>query len=110
MASAMERLRAYREAGAQGVFAPGLRDRGLIAEAVRTVNAPLNILAVPESLSVQELKALGVKRISVGSGPMRACLGLTARIAKELFDCGTYQSLTEHQYTYTEANRLLARK
>jgi 2-methylisocitrate lyase-like PEP mutase family enzyme len=44
---------------------------------------------------VGELERLGVRRVSVGSGPMRATLALTARIARELLDAGTYASFSD---------------
>ena len=108
---AIERLRAYRAAGAHGLFAPGVKDAALIGELAAALDdAPLNILAGPGCPSLAEMKKLGAKRISVGSGPMRACLGLVTRIAKELQSSGTYQAITEGQYPYSEANRLLERK
>jgi 2-methylisocitrate lyase-like PEP mutase family enzyme len=110
LATAMERLKAFREAGADCLFAPGLKDSVAIAKLVSGVDAPLNILACPGYPTLAEMKKLGVKRVSVGSGPMRACLGLTARIAQELQNTGTYQTLTEGQYPYSEANRLLERR
>jgi 2-methylisocitrate lyase-like PEP mutase family enzyme len=110
LAMAVERLRAYRAAGADGVFAPGLVDANIIAQLVSSVDAPLNVLGGPGAPGLAEMKKLGVKRISVGSGPMRACLGLVTRIARELQEHGTYQSITDGQYPYSEANRLLDRK
>jgi 2-methylisocitrate lyase-like PEP mutase family enzyme len=107
---ALERLQVYGEAGAQCVFAPGLKNAGVIKQLTAALKTPLNILAGPGFPSVKEMKDLGVKRISLGSGPMRACLGLIARIAQELQNSGTYQAITEGQYPYSEANRLLERK
>jgi 2-methylisocitrate lyase-like PEP mutase family enzyme len=110
-AQAIERLRAYRAAGAHGLFAPGVKDAALIRELVSLLeDAPLNILAGPGCPPLGEMRKLGVKRVSVGSGPMRACLGLVTRIARELQDSGTYQTMTEGQYPYSEANRLLERR
>jgi 2-methylisocitrate lyase-like PEP mutase family enzyme len=106
MSRAIERLRTYREAGAQCVFAPGLKDPKAIAELTAALNSPLNILAGPGLPDLSQMKSLGVKRISVGSGPMRACLGLVTKIAQELQNSGTYQAITENQYPYSEANRL----
>lgn len=106
----IERLGAYSQAGAQCVFAPGLKDSRLIGQLTAAVKTPLNILAGPGFPNVKEMKDLGVKRVSLGSGPMRACLGLVARIAQELQNSGTYLAITEGQYPYSEANRLLERK
>ena len=50
---------------------------------------------------------LGVARVSVGSAPMRATMGLMRRIAEEIRDSGTYTAMLEGAITYTEANELL---
>ncbi|MGD1092534.1 MAG: isocitrate lyase/phosphoenolpyruvate mutase family protein [Bryobacteraceae bacterium] len=104
----VERLNAYRAAGADSLFAPGVRDPSTIARLARAVQGPLNILAQPGSPSVGELEAMGVARVSVGSGPMRATLGLVARIAQELRDYGSYESFTAGAIPYAEVNLLLS--
>jgi 2-methylisocitrate lyase-like PEP mutase family enzyme len=103
---ALRRLVAFREAGADCVFAPGLKDAETIGRLVKAVACPLNVLAGPGSPSIPELAALGVARVSVGSGPMRATLGLLRRLAEELKSSGTY-SATEGAVPYAEVNRLL---
>lgn len=108
--AAIERLKAYRQAGANCLFAPGVKDPTVIAELVSAIDGPLNMLAGPGFPSLAGMKELGVKRVSVGSGPMRACLGLITRIARELQTSGTYQAIMDGQYPYSEANRLLERK
>lgn len=107
---ALDRLKTYAQAGAQCVFAPGLKDPALIRQLTAELDTPLNILAGPGFPTVSEMKALGVKRISLGSGPMRACLGLVARIARELQSRGTYEAITTGQYPYSEANRLFEKQ
>jgi 2-methylisocitrate lyase-like PEP mutase family enzyme len=92
---ALRRLQAFREAGADCVFVPGLRDTSTIGRMVRDLRCPVNILAVPGSQSVSELAALGVKRISLGSGPMRASLGLLRRLAEELKSSGRYDAMSD---------------
>src|SRR5467141_153973 len=72
------RLRAYRQAGADCLFAPGVRDGETIGKLVRALDAPLNILLQPGGAGVSELEKLGVARASLGSGTARAALG-TAR-------------------------------
>jgi 2-methylisocitrate lyase-like PEP mutase family enzyme len=89
----VRRLLAYRDAGADCVFAPGLRDSATISRLVRDVQCPLNILAGPGSPSVPELEKMGVARVSLGSSPMRATLGLLSRLANELKTKGTYESI-----------------
>ena len=84
-------LQRFRDAGADCVFVPGVRDAETIGRMVADLRCPVNILAVPGSPSVSELAALGVKRISLGSGPMRAAMGLLRRLAEEVKTTGTYQ-------------------
>jgi len=102
-----ERLNAYREAGAESLFAPGVKDADTIGKLVRAVKGPLNILGGAGTPSVAELEKLGVARVSLGSGPMRASMGLTSRIAKHIRDKGTFEIMTEGAMSYIDANRLL---
>jgi 2-methylisocitrate lyase-like PEP mutase family enzyme len=106
----VERLRAYREAGADCLFAPGLKDPDTIAKLVRAVSGPLNILLMPGMPTLRELENMGVARASAGSGVMRATLGLTRRIAKEMLEAGTYASMLEGTVPFAEVNELLARE
>jgi 2-methylisocitrate lyase-like PEP mutase family enzyme len=66
----------------------------------------VNILAGPGVPSIPELAKLGVKRVSYGSGPHRAAMGLLRRIASEAKTSGTYQALTEGAVPYEEINGL----
>jgi 2-methylisocitrate lyase-like PEP mutase family enzyme len=105
----IDRLQAYQKAGASGAFAPGVKNSQTIRKIAGALEIPLNVLAAPGSPSLSELRELGVKRVSVGSGPMRACLGLITRMAQEFKNSGTYQTMIDGQYPYSEANRLFAR-
>jgi len=105
-AEAVRRLVAFRDAGADCVFAPGLKDAETIGRLAKDVECPLNILAVPGTPSVAELEKLGVRRLSVGSGFMRATLGLLRRAADELKSAGTYSSLADG-VPYADVNKLL---
>jgi 2-methylisocitrate lyase-like PEP mutase family enzyme len=106
---AVERLNAYRKAGADSLFAPGVRDAETIGRLAKAVNGPLNILATAGVPNMAELERLGVRRVSVGSGPMRAAMGLTQRIAKELKDDGTFAAMTDGAMPYKEANELFTK-
>jgi 2-methylisocitrate lyase-like PEP mutase family enzyme len=97
---------AYRDAGADCVFVPGLYDAETIGRLVRDVKCPVNILGGPGSPSVPELEKLGVARVSVGSSPMRATLGLVKRIGEELRLSGTYTTL-EGGIAYGDVNKML---
>ena len=108
LSHAVRRLNAYRAAGADCLFAPGVTDRGTIATLVREVGGPLNVLAGPGCPPVPELEALGVRRLSLGSGVIRATLGLVRRIAGELLGPGTFTTLLGEQVPpHAEVNRLL---
>ena len=105
----VERLRAYRQAGADCLFAPGIRDRGTIAKLVQALAAPLNVLVSPGCPPLAELQKMGVARASVGSGLMRATLGVVRRVGKELLETGTYSSLFDDTVPFPELQRLLTR-
>jgi 2-methylisocitrate lyase-like PEP mutase family enzyme len=107
---AVARLRAYRAAGADCLFAPGVSEAETIGRLVAALEGPLNVLAVSETPPVSELERLGVRRVTLGSGPMRATLGLLRRIASELRMEGTYRSFTEGAVSYAEANALFERQ
>ncbi|MGA9813267.1 MAG: isocitrate lyase/phosphoenolpyruvate mutase family protein [Terriglobales bacterium] len=103
---ALRRLSAFRDAGADCVFVPGVRDPETIARLVNDLQCPVNILAGPGVPPVPELHKLGVARVSLGSGPMRAALGLLRRMAEELKLAGTYSTL-EGAIPYAELNRMM---
>ncbi|HZD13311.1 MAG TPA: isocitrate lyase/phosphoenolpyruvate mutase family protein, partial [Candidatus Binatus sp.] len=89
----INRLQAFQEAGADVLYAPGLTTKDEIAAVVRSVKRPVNVImgrktGVPMSLA--ELSALGVKRISVGSALARTALGALYRAAKEMKEQGTF--------------------
>jgi 2-methylisocitrate lyase-like PEP mutase family enzyme len=105
----VERLRAYRAAGADCLFAPGVRDLATIERLVKAVGAPLNVLIQPGSPTIAELEKIGVARASAGSAVMRATLGLARRIGKELREQGTYASLFDGSIPFDEINGLMAR-
>jgi 2-methylisocitrate lyase-like PEP mutase family enzyme len=88
----IRRLQAFQEAGADVLYAPGLTTKDEIAAVVSAVDRPVNVLGGigKTPLSMAELSALGVKRVSIGSGLARAAAGAFLRAAKELHDQGTF--------------------
>jgi len=102
----IKRVLAYRDAGADCVFVPGLKDADTIAQLVKDAQCPINILAGPGSPSIHELEKLGVARVSLGSAPMRATLGLLQRMADELKTSGTYAAL-EGAPAHGDVNKML---
>jgi len=103
---AVQRLVAYRDAGADCVFLPGLIDAETIGRVVKDLQCPVNILTGPGAPSIPELERLGVARVTVGSAAMRATLGLVKRIAEELKSSGTYANL-EGGMAYADLNKML---
>lgn len=93
----IRRLEAYRDAGADVIYAPGLRTPSEI-ERVVAIGAPVNVLAIPGTPTIPELAELGVARVSVGSLFAWAAYGALVDATAELFGPGTS--------TYT--NRLLS--
>jgi 2-methylisocitrate lyase-like PEP mutase family enzyme len=104
--AALRRLAAYRDAGADCLFVPGLQDVATIGRLVKDLQWPINILVGPGAPAVPELAKIGVARVTVGSGAMRATLGLARRIAVELKDSGTYEAM-EGAIAYADLNRMM---
>ncbi|HXL71926.1 MAG TPA: isocitrate lyase/phosphoenolpyruvate mutase family protein [Rhizomicrobium sp.] len=88
----IKRLQAFEKAGADVLYAPGLRSREDIARLVGALTRPVNVVMGLSGvqLSLDELSAIGVKRISVGSSLARAALGAFMRAAREMHDKGTF--------------------
>jgi 2-methylisocitrate lyase-like PEP mutase family enzyme len=90
----LRRLQAYEAAGADVLFAPGLTRaediRTVCASLTKPVNALMGLKGLAEAFSVASLAALGVKRISLGSGLARAALGAFSRAAREVRERGTF--------------------
>jgi len=87
---AIARLQAYQEAGADALYAPGLRDIADIRAVVSSVDLPVNVLAVPGVPPIAELAEAGVQRVSIGSSFAWVAYGALVRAANELRDAGTY--------------------
>lgn len=86
------RLQAYQEAGADVLYAPGLHSKQDIEAVVSSVDRPLNVVMGLQGvqLTLDELSAIGVRRVSVGSALCRAALGAFLRAARELAEHGTF--------------------
>jgi 2-methylisocitrate lyase-like PEP mutase family enzyme len=106
----IRRLQAYQEAGANVLYAPGLRTKEEISEVVRSVNRPVNVLMGLKgvSLTLEELSAIGVRRISVGSGLYRVALAAFLRAAREMKDAGTFTAMSNEPLYGSDIGKLLA--
>jgi 2-methylisocitrate lyase-like PEP mutase family enzyme len=106
----VERLHAYREAGADCLFVPGLCDRETIAKLVKALGVPINILASQGCPSLDDLEKMGVARVSAGSSAMRAAMGAFQRVAKDWLAHESYDSLHQVTVPYAELNQMMARR
>jgi 2-methylisocitrate lyase-like PEP mutase family enzyme len=85
----IERLQAYQAAGADVLYAPGLRTMEEITSVVGAVDKPVNVLPGPD-MTFEQLSAARVKRISVGSGLSRVALGAFMTTARDMKEKGTF--------------------
>lgn len=85
----VQRLIAYRDAGAYVVYAPGLVSAEDIERVVSETGAPVNVLAHPFGPTIEELGALGVRRVSTGSALFNAARRTLREAAREMMDHGT---------------------
>lgn len=105
----VRRLEAYAEAGADVLFAPGLTTREEIVTVVKAVAPkPVNVVVGlgMTGLSLNDLEALGVKRVSLGSSLARAAYSGFLRAAEELHNKGTF-GFTQGLTSYSEINKIL---
>jgi len=91
-AEAVSRANLYRESGADYLFVPGVKDAETIAALVREIDGPLTVVMglTGALLSVADLQALGVRRISIGGSLARATFGLIRQAAREMREQGTF--------------------
>ena len=106
----VERLRAYRDAGADCLFAPGVYERETIVKLVEAVAAPLNILMTPQCPSLAELEKMGVARVSAGSAVMRAALRVVRQIGKEMLESRSCETLFAGAIPYADLNGMMGRQ
>ncbi|MFH8926938.1 isocitrate lyase/phosphoenolpyruvate mutase family protein [Streptomyces pristinaespiralis] len=95
LAETLDRARRYVDAGADGIFVPGVTDTATIAALAKDISVPLNVMAGPGAPKVVELGDLGVARVSLGSGVAQAAYAAARRAARELLDSGGYDSLAD---------------
>ncbi|MFI7676865.1 isocitrate lyase/phosphoenolpyruvate mutase family protein [Actinophytocola sp. NPDC049390] len=101
------RAKAYVDAGADGVFVPGVHDPDVIAELVSRIPAPVNVMAGPGAPPVAALAELGVRRVSVGPAHAVAAYSLVAAAAAEILGDGTYDK-SDAALTFGDLNTSFA--
>lgn len=97
----------YRDAGADGIFVPGLADKDEIRAVVAGAGLPLNLLVRPALPGAVELRALGVRRLSAGSDLAEAALGRIAALAVRFLKDGESGPLSEGALPYAEVQALM---
>lgn len=105
---AITRAERYMEAGASGVFVVGELSKSVIRQLAEAIDAPLNVLAGQVTLPFAELEELGVARVTFGSGPMRAAMGLAVKMAREWKEAGTFATMSDIGMPFADAGKLFA--
>lgn len=106
---AVRRSLAYRAAGADCIFLMGLKDRETIARLVREIGCPVNIMTGHGAPAISELAAIGVARVTFGTGMMRATLPTIQQIAQELRATGHCDLLEQAAFTHATVNQLFTK-
>jgi 2-methylisocitrate lyase-like PEP mutase family enzyme len=104
----LARAKRYRDAGASGIFVPGVVDPGEIRTIAAAVGLPLNVLAWPGLPPAAELAHLGVRLLSAGSGITEAVWGRAATLARAFLEDGRSDPLAEGAMSFGEINALVA--
>jgi 2-methylisocitrate lyase-like PEP mutase family enzyme len=103
----IKRLKAYEEAGANVLFAPGVSSLDDLRRLIRSVGLPVNVIGGGK-MEIGELAGIGVKRISTGGALYRAALTGVARAAEEMRDKGTFSVLSE-AISHVDSGAIVAR-
>jgi 2-methylisocitrate lyase-like PEP mutase family enzyme len=107
VAETLKRAALYQAAGADGLFAAGVTAEYEIAALCQGTSLPVNVLGLPGLPSPEELKALGVRRLSAGSGIAEFLYGAMASLAQSFLQTGKLDTRHLKAFTYGEVNALL---
>jgi len=110
MAEVLSRAKLYRNAGASGLFVPGLREPGEIKAITADAGLPVNVMAWPGLAGAADLAQLGVRRLSAGSGIAQALWGKAATLAGDFLKTGRSDPLGEGAMTYADINALFGKR
>lgn len=105
--ASLARARRYRDAGADGIFVPGMIDPGEIKTFAGSIDRPFNVMARPGLPPAAELARLGVRRLSAGTGVAQGAWGRAAALARGFLAEGRSEALSEGAMTYPELNALM---
>jgi 2-methylisocitrate lyase-like PEP mutase family enzyme len=110
VAETLARAKLYRNAGASGIFVPGVRDPGEIRAIAADAGLPLNVMAWPGLPPAADLAQLGVRRLSAGSGIAQALWGKAAALADDFLKTGKSDPLGEGAMAYPAVNALFGKQ
>jgi 2-methylisocitrate lyase-like PEP mutase family enzyme len=110
VAETLARARLYRNAGASGLFVPGLREAGEIKAIAADAGLPLNVMALPGLPAAAELAQLGVRRLSAGSGIAQAVWGKAAALAGDFLKSAKSEPLGDGAMAYSAINALFTQR
>jgi len=105
----IDRAARYRDAGADGIFVPGLCETSAIKAIVSEVKIPVNVMAYPGLPSAKELKKLGVHRLSSGTGIPQTIWRHAAELAKGFLATGDSKAMFKNSMAYSKLQELFAR-
>ncbi len=106
----LSRAKLYRNAGASGLFVPGLREPSEIKAVAADAGLPLNVMAWPGLPAATELAQLGARRLSAGSGIAQALWGKAASLAGDFLKAGKSEPLSEGAMSYADINALFGKR
>ncbi|MFS8974502.1 isocitrate lyase/phosphoenolpyruvate mutase family protein [Cupriavidus necator] len=103
----IRRGKLYAEAGADGLFLPGILQTDHISEVAHEVSLPLNVMAWPGLPDAPGLAKLGVRRLSAGSGISQVSFGATETVAREFLKSGRSEALSPNSMAYGKLQELI---
>lgn len=107
---AIKRGKAYHKSGADCIFIPGALEECDLLKLIENIPSPINILATPKTNNLEDLKRMGVRRLSLGSAPVRSAYSNLIETTKQIMDDNKISKLLDHDFSYEIANKLFARK
>jgi len=105
--SAIKRVKAYEEAGADCIFIPGVTNIDTIKNFREKISCPINLLVGSDTPSLNELSKIGIERVSSGSAPFRATITLLKEISEAIMFHGNFKPMIDDVITYDDMTELL---
>lgn len=105
--SAIDRAKAYQQAGADCIFIPGVTNLDTIEKLRQEISAPMNLLVGPNMPTLNQLSEIGIERVSTGSAPFRSTITLLRKISQNAINHGHFHQLTDDVITYSDVTKLL---